>query len=562
MDTQRPLLYMSLIFFAFLIWQAWEADHRPQPQPVVNEPATVQSGTGVPEAVDRIQADLPDAAQAPNGAVAAVTETAQAAAGESVTIKTDVLDLTINTRGGDVTSAKLPTYPLSLDEASEPFQLFSTEGSPYIAQSGLLHDKSGDTDYKDRAPNHHAIYQTDKTEYILGEGEDQLMVTLRWTASDGVEVHKTFGFERGSFIVTVRYDVVNGSDTPWSARAYYQLRRGPVSQGRSTFLGTHHYTGAAFFTDKYNKLPLGKMAEQPLGQSVTGGWVSMVQHYFLSAWVPTPAHSENFLYSKVITGSVAPEYLIGMRGPALKLDPGASGQLAQKLYVGPKLQQGLAALSPGLELTADYGIFTVFAKPLFWLLSKIHALLGNWGWSIIVLTIFIKLVFYKLSETSYRSMARMRNVAPKLQAIKERHGDNKQAQQQAMMDLYKKEKINPLGGCLPVLIQIPVFIALYWVLNESIELRQAPWMWIHDLSLKDPLFILPVVMGVGMFVQQKLNPPQPDPMMQKVLTAMPLVFTVFFAFFPAGLVLYWVVNSLLSIAQQWYITRAIAAEAK
>ncbi|MGV6817542.1 MAG: membrane protein insertase YidC [Thiotrichales bacterium] len=561
MDSQRPLLYMSLIFVAFLIWQAWQTDHQPQPQPGTQQNAAQAQFEGAVE-TDPPKLDLPEAAQAPASAPTQAKNPSKTPAGQSIVIKTDVLELTINTRGGDVTSAKLPTYPVSLDEDSEPFQLFTTEGTPYVAQSGLLHDKNTAGNQADRAPNHYAIYQAEQAEYILSDNEDQLMVTLRWTAPDGVEVHKVFGLERGSFVVTVRYDVINRSDLPWVGRAYYQLRHGPVVQTGSKYLGTHHYTGAAYFADKYHKLPFTDMAETPLGQSVNGGWVSMVQHYFLSAWVPVPADSQNFLYSKVLTGSMTPEYLIGIRGPALELEPGAMGQLEQKLYVGPKLQQDLEALAPGLELTADYGMFTIFSKPLFWLLSKIHGFLGNWGWSIIVLTILIKLVFYKLSETSYRSMARMRKVAPKLQALKERHGDNKQAQQQAMMDLYRTEKINPLGGCLPILIQIPVFIALYWVLNESVELRQASWLWIKDLSLKDPLFILPVVMGIGMFVQQKLNPPQPDPMMQKVLTAMPLVFTVFFAFFPAGLVLYWVVNSLLSIAQQWYITRAIEAETK
>lgn len=559
MDSQRPLLYMSLIFVAFLIWQAWQTDHQPQPQPGTQQSAAQAQIEGAAE-TDPLKLDLPEAAQAPASAPTQAKNASKVPAGQSIVIKTDVLELTINTRGGDVTSAKLPTYPVSLDEDSEPFQLFTTEGTPYVAQSGLLHDKNTEGNQADRAPNHYAIYQAEQAEYVLAENEDQLMVTLRWTAPDGVEVHKVFGLERGSFVVTVRYDVINRSELPWIGRAYYQLRHGPVVQTGSKYLGTHHYTGAAYFADKYHKLPFTDMAETPLGQSVSGGWVSMVQHYFLSAWVPVPADSQNFLYSKVLTGSMTPEYLIGIRGPALELEPGAMGQLEQKLYVGPKLQQDLEALAPGLELTADYGMFTIFSKPLFWLLSKIHGFLGNWGWSIIVLTILIKLVFYKLSETSYRSMARMRKVAPKLQALKERHGDNKQAQQQAMMDLYRTEKINPLGGCLPILIQIPVFIALYWVLNESVELRQASWLWIKDLSLKDPLFILPVVMGIGMFVQQKLNPPQPDPMMQKVLTAMPLVFTVFFAFFPAGLVLYWVVNSLLSIAQQWYITRAIEAE--
>jgi YidC/Oxa1 family membrane protein insertase len=289
----------------------------------------------------------------------------------------------------------------------------------------------------------------------------------------------------------------------------------------------------------------------------------MMQHYFLSAWLPNDPKAENFLYSKVVTAGGAQEYLIGSRSSATTIPAGERGTLSSRFYAGPKLQNDLEKLAPGLELTVDYGILTIISKPLFWLLSTIHSVVGNWGWAIILLTILIKAVFYKLSEAGFRSMAKMKNVAPKLKSLKERYADDKQGYQQAMMDIYKKEKINPLGGCLPILIQIPVFISLYWVLLEAVELRQAPWMlWIKDLAIKDPFFILPLLMGISMFIQQKLNPPQPDPMMQKMLTAMPIVFTVFFAFFPAGLVLYWFVNNLLSITQQWFITRAIEQEAK
>ncbi len=562
MDSQRSLLYVALIFVCFMLWQAWVSDHAPEPSLTSAPTGNAASTAGTPPSGEAaLSTDVPEAGQGQMSAPAQSSPSPQTA-GEAVTvgqkihIKTDVLDLEISTRGGDIVSAKLPTYSVSVERPDEPFELFTTEGSPYIAQSGLLHDRVSGVMAKERAPNHYAQYQADQTDYTLAADANELKVPMHWRSRDGVEVTKIFSFQRGSFIVDVDYEIANGSTQAWTGRAYYQLRHGPISKSGSMMTGSYHYTGAAYFADKYHKLPFKKMAEGPLALMVTGGWVAVVQHYFLSAWIPRDQSGENWLYSKVING-VVPEYLIGMRSAALQIAPGTTETMGTRLYVGPKLQKHLEELAPGLELTNDYGIFTVFSKPLFWLLSKIHAVLGNWGWAIIVLTILIKLVFYKLSETSYRSMAKMRKFAPKLQALKERYGDDKQAQQQALMELYRKEKINPLGGCLPILIQIPVFIALYWVLNESVELRQASWLWIKDLSIKDPYFVLPVAMGITMFIQQKLNPPQPDPIMQKMLTAMPIVFTVFFAFFPAGLVLYWFTNNLLSIAQQWMITRAI-----
>ncbi|HGG60454.1 MAG TPA: membrane protein insertase YidC [Gammaproteobacteria bacterium] len=562
MESQRPFLYLSLLFLGFLIWQAWVTDHAPTAPEPATQTAARQNGQSVPESADDKAADLPQAANATDAPVSASTpqQNRVGATGKTIEVKTDVLDVTITTRGGDVLSVRLPTYPVSVDQPDTPLRLLRPD-LPYIAQSGLLHDKQPGSDVSHRAPNHYAIYSASQDHYALGD-KDRLEVVLHWRSADGVQVDKIYTFHRGEFYIDVDYRINNGSRQVWIGRQYAQLRHGETP-AKSGFVGTSSYEGAAYYNGKFEKLPFKKMTEEPLKQTVNGGWVTMMQHYFLSAWMPRAGGGENLLYSKVVDGARGNEYIIGFRSDATTVAPGAQGTLSSRLYAGPTKQDKLASLAPGLELTIDYGIFTIFSKPLFWLLSKIHAFVGNWGWSIILLTILIKGVFYKLSETSYRSMAKMRKVAPKMQALKERYGDDKAGHQKAMMDLYKKEKINPLGGCLPILIQIPVFIALYWVLIEAVELRQAPWIfWIKDLSIKDPYFVLPVIMGVSMFVQQKLNPPQPDPMMQKMMTAMPLVFTVFFAFFASGLVLYWVVNNLLSIAQQWYITNKLEKESR
>ncbi len=557
MESQRSLLLITLAFLGFLIWQAWIQDHAPAPaQPA--SPTTTQQ-PAVPAAQTGNAEDLPSVAATPATESQIPSQRAANAtlpAGQLIHVVTDVLDLKISTRGGDLVDVKLPTYPVSLERKDEPFQLLHLDPPPYIAQSGLL---AGD---RSRAPTHHAEFVAGQTEYRLADGNEQLIVPLVWVGKDGIRVTKTYTFTRGKFYVDVDYKIENQSGTDLVAAAYMQLRHGPAEVQQGMF-GARSFNGAAYYDgEAYHKLPFDEMEEEPLDLTVKSGWVAILQHYFISAWLPQSAESENQLYSKAIRNGGLPAYLIGIRTPPLTVAAGQSGSIGGRVYVGPKLQKELAKLYPGLELTSDYGIFTIFAKPLFWMLDKIHAVVGNWGWAIIILTLLIKLAFYKLSETSYRSMAKMKKVAPKLQAIKERYPDDKQRQQQAMMELYKTEKINPLGGCLPILIQIPVFIALFWVLQESVELRQAPWiLWIKDLSLKDPYYILPLLMGASMYLQNKLNPPQPDPMMQKVMMTMPIVFTFFFAFFPSGLVLYWVVNNILSIAQQWYITRQIEQEA-
>ncbi len=558
MENLRPILWLSLVFILFLMWQAWNADYgvRPDPAPspdaVVDDP--LERAEDVPEA-PTMEADAVDPT-APPELLAEPTH-------QQVTVRTDLLDLSIDTRGGTIVRADLLTFPVDPDEPDNPVRLFDQRARGYVAQSGLTHDRIAGVDAADRAPSHHAVFQVDAENFELAPGQDSLRVPMTWTSEDGsIAVTKTFVFQRGTHLIEVEHQIENRGDSAWIGRQYRQLRHGPTPERASFFLYT--FTGAAYFDGKYNKEGFESLRDSPLEKRVEGGWVSVIEHYFMSAWIPGQDEI-NAMYGRAVPGaaSIGTDYLIGLHSAEpLTIAPGASGQLSTRLWVGPKMQEDLREIAPGLELTVDYGIFTFLSKPLFWLLRVIHDFVGNWGWSIIILTILIKLAFFHLSATSYRSMAKMRAVAPKLQALKERYKDDKQRMNTALMELYKKEKINPLGGCLPILVQIPVFIALYWVLLESVELRQAPWMlWIQDLSTRDPLFILPLLMGLTMFIQYKLNPPPMDPIQQKIFMALPVVFTVFFAFFPAGLVLYWFTNNLFSIGQQYVITRKITAAA-
>ncbi|MFA7097767.1 MAG: membrane protein insertase YidC [Gammaproteobacteria bacterium] len=459
----------------------------------------------------------------------------------------------MDTIGGDVRRAELLTYPVAPDKPEQPVRLLSdVPAELFVAQSGLLSSQT-------EAPSHRAQFTAEATEYRLQPNADEVRVPLRWTGSQGLQVTKTYVFHRNSYAIDVIYELENTAASPWTGHLYRQLQRVERPDQASRFIYT--YTGAVVYSPeiKYEKVSFDDMREEPLNRDLTGGWAAMIQHYFLAAWVPEPDKTYRY-YSNVVDGS---RYVIGMMGPDITLPADGKATIESRLVVGPKLQDHLAEIAPGLELTVDYGMLTVIAQPLFWLLSLIYKIVGNWGWAIVLLTVLIKLAFYKLSETSYRSMANMRKLQPRLQALKERYGDDRQRLNQAMMELYKKEKINPLGGCLPILVQIPVFIALYWVLLESVEMRQAEFiLWLNDLSAPDPYYVLPLIMGVSMLLQQKLNPSPLDPIQQRIMMILPIVFTVFFAFFPAGLVLYWVVNNILSIAQQWVITRRIEAGAK
>ena len=556
MDNIRPLLWLTLAFILFLMWMAWNDDYGTRP---ATETAAERELEEDPDARPEDVPDTPEAAAEPEADPATdAPEPIAAPERRQIQVVTDKHDLLIDTRGGTILRADLLQFPQDLrDDPLVPVRLLDHRIRGYVAQSGLTHDRVEGVDPEGRAPSHHADFEVDQDRFELGEGQDQLRVPLRWTSEDGeIEVVKTYVFNRGTHLIEVEYEVHNHSADPWIGRQYRQLRHGETPDRESWWLYT--FTGAAWYDGSYERERFESLADDPVEDRIEGGWVSMIEHYFVSAWIPG-AEELNALYARSVPGEVGEEYLIGLHSAEpLRVGPGETGDFHTRLWVGPKTQAELAEIADGLQLTVDYGVFTFLSSPLFWLLDKIHAVVGNWGWSIVILTILIKLAFFKLSATSYRSMARMRKVAPKLQELKERYKDDKQRMNQALMDLYKKEKINPLGGCLPILVQIPVFIALYWVLLESVELRQAPWwLWIQDLSSRDPFFILPILMGVSMFVQYKLNPPPMDPVQQKVFMALPFVFTVFFAFFPAGLVLYWFTNNLFSIAQQWYITRKI-----
>ena len=547
MENQRLLLVAALVFVLFLLWQNWmefQARKYPPPAPPV---ATAPADPAVSTVPAPPTPDVPTVAPVPGVSPQPVTGT-----GQRVRVITDLFEAEIDTIGGDLRRVGLRTYSESVRQPDRPFQLLKDGPEIFIAQSGLVALQDGP------APNHYAQFTAEQSEYRLADGQEALEVRLNWEDPSGVRVVKTYTFRRGSFLVELTQRVENHSDSDWQGSQYRQFQRTPPTTGGGFFDGAITYTGAVISTpeQRYEKLSFSDIDKRELNQPVQGGWVAMIQHYFLGAWVPAPDEVNDF-YTRAVGGN---RYVVGMRGSLLTVPAGETGELRTRLYLGPKLPDVLGEIAPNLHLTVDYGMLTIIAEPLFWMLKMIHRFVGNWGWSIIILTILIKLAFYKLSETSYRSMANMRRLGPELTRLKDLYGDDKQKMNQAMMDLYKKEKINPLGGCLPILVQIPVFIALYWVLVESVQLRQAPFiLWIEDLAIRDPYYVLPLIMGVTMFIQQKLSPAPPDPIQAKVMMALPIVFTFMFLWFPAGLVLYWVVNNTLSIAQQWVITRRVEA---
>ncbi|GGH96258.1 membrane protein insertase YidC [Pseudomonas fluvialis] len=548
MDIQRSILLVGLAVVSYLLVLQWNQDYGQAPLPAASS-ATQSTTSPLPELTASNNDDVPTASQDEAQAPAA---DAPAASQSLIRVQTDVLDLAIDPRGGDIVQLTLPQYPRRQDRPDVPFQLFDNGNERvYLAQSGLTGSNGPDARSSGR-PLYHSATQ----HYQLSDDQQQLVVDLQFSEA-GVDYTKRFTLQRGQYDLKVSYLINNQSEQPWVGNMFAQLKRdGSGDPSSTTATGTATYLGAALWTadEPYKKVSMGDMDEKQLRQTVAGGWVAWLQHYFVTAWIPA-ADSNNVVQTRKDSQG---NYIVGFTGPSLNVPAGAQAETSAVLYAGPKIQSELKTLSPGLELTVDYGFLWFIAQPIFWLLEQIHKLLGNWGWSIIMLTVIIKLIFFPLSAASYRSMARMRAVAPKLQALKEKYGDDRQKMSQGMMELYKKEKINPLGGCLPILVQMPVFLALYWVLLESVEMRQAPWLlWITDLAIKDPYFILPLIMGVTMFIQQQLNPTPPDPMQARVMKLMPIIFTFFFLWFPAGLVLYWVVNNVLSIAQQWYITRQI-----
>ncbi|RJG02966.1 membrane protein insertase YidC [Noviherbaspirillum sedimenti] len=569
MDIRRTFLWVVFAMSVILLWDNWM---RYNGKPSLFFPSTTQTQQATPAAGagSTAQSGLPQAGQAAVQAVPGTPASGAVPGGESVakseriTLTTDLIKAQINTLGGELTHLELLQHKESVhrawyaaftglfgaSEKVEPARnvtLFD-ESRHYLAQTGLIGGPF---------PNHKSVFVARPGARAL-DGGNQVQLVLEAEQS-GVKLVKTYTFTRGSYVIDIKHEVINASGAPITPTAYLQLvRDNSKLPGESMFYST--FTGPAVYTDaeKFRKINFDDIekGKAPKAATASDGWVSMVQHYFVSAFLP-----QDKAPREIYTDKVAPNlYSVGTKLPLGTIAPGATAATDARLYAGPQESARLEKFAPGFDLVKDYGWLTVVAKPIFWLMTQIHNVIGNWGWTIIALTVLIKLVFFPLTAASYRSMAKMKSVTPKMTAIRERHKGDPQKMNQAMMELYKTEKINPLGGCLPILIQMPVFIALYWVLLASVEMRNAPWIgWIHDLASPDPFYILPVIMAASMFIQTKLNPTPPDPMQAKMMMWMPIIFSVMFFFFPAGLVLYWVVNNVLSIAQQWLINKKMKA---
>jgi YidC/Oxa1 family membrane protein insertase len=543
-DIQRTILWVVFSLSLLLLWDNWMR-YTGKPSmffPTANQQAKPAAGAAPAPGTNK--SDVPQASTP--AAPAAVPGGTTNAPSERITITTDVVKADIDTLGGELKRLELLKYRDAVDQTKNMVLFDSSASRTYLGQTGLIGGPF---------PNHKSSFVARPGPRTL-DGGNQVQLILE-SEQNGVKLIKTYTFKRGDYIIDVKHDVVNNSGAPINPSLYLQLvRDGSAPAGESHFYST--FTGPAVYTDgeKFQKMTFEDIEKGKAKHATKSdtGWISLVQHYFVSAFFP-PDKINREIYTKKLDANL---YAVGTILPVGTVAPGTTSSLNSRLFSGPQESSVLETTAPGFELVKDYGWLTIIAKPIFWLMDQIHKVLGNWGWTIIVLTIMIKLVFFPLSAASYRSMAKMRTVTPKMQSIRERYKSDPQKMNQAMMELYKTEKINPLGGCLPIVVQIPVFIALYWVLLASVEMRNAPWLgWIHDLASPDPWYILPIVMAVTMFIQTKLNPTPPDPIQAKVMLFMPIIFSVMFFFFPAGLVLYWVVNNILSIAQQWVITRKI-----
>ena len=571
MSSTRSFLFAALALVGFLLWQAWDQDYGPKSTPVptaAGAAAVPTSSAAAPASGETPEIPKPvGTAQTPATPAAVETIPPPAAL---IDVQTDLLRVAIDTRGGALVQADLLAYPLDPSDKTRPVRLLDdTPAGYFVAQSGLVSATGA-------APDHRAAFSAEKTAYALASGVDTLEVPLTWQDASGLKVRKVYIFKRGSYLIETREEVSNGGAAAWTGNEYRQLQRVPpvIAGGGFGFNNPekYAYAGAAWYSpqDKFNKLPFDNFAASPLKRDITGGWAAMLQHYFFAAWIPAPTEQDSYSTALLSGAGSAPRYLIRTLSPALTVAPGQSQAFSAHLYVGPTLQSQIdpieqANIAHGLGLTADYGKLTFIAEPFHWILVQLHALVGNWGLAIILLVVLIKLALFKLSESQFRSMAKMRKLQPRMEALKERYGDDRQKLSAATMELYQKEKINPLGGCLPTLIQIPVFFALYYVLLESVELRQAPFFgWIQNLSAPDPDFILPVLNAAIRGASTWLAPASPgmDPMQARMMKIMPLMFAVLFLFFPAGLVLYYTVNGGLSLLQQWVINRRIQAADK
>ena len=571
MDLKRIALITALFVLAYSLIVQWNADYGksstiseqtitpyddlsipPLPLEQANIP-TVAAVSTAPEKQSGVSDDLPSEATEEQFN----NEVSPSPTYKYVRVKTDTLDLLINPTGGDIEQTSLSLFRKEFSNPDIPFTLLENNSRrTYIAQSGLI-GKNGVDNRTEGRP----LYQSSNPSYVMAEHADTLDVTLSFVQGN-VSIEKVFHFTRGSYQIGVEYIVNNQSSSEWQGNLFAQIKRDgtPIDDEDSSPMGAAPFLGAAYWTadTPYNKYDFDDFKDAPVKSIETGGWVAFLQHYFVNAWI-APEGVNNTISTRINNRG---EYIIGFTSPTTKVNAGETKSIKTTLYSGPKNQKILGELSAGLDLTVDYGWLWFIAQPIFKFMSFIHSFVGNWGWSIIILTFCIKLLFFPLSAASYRSMANMRRVQPEMARLKELHGEDRQAMSKSMMELYKKEKVNPLGGCLPILVQMPVFISLYWTILESVELRHAEFMfWIQDMSVMDPYFILPLIMGVTMYIQQSLNPTPPDPMQAKVMKMMPVMFTFMFLWFPAGLVLYWVVNNILSIIQQYVITKRIEKNA-
>ena len=571
MDLKRIALITALFVLAYSLIVQWNADYGknstiseqtitpyddlsipPLPLEQTSMP-TVAAVSTAPEKQSGVSDDLPsEAAEEQFNNEASPSPTYK-----YVRVKTDTLDLLINPTGGDIEQTSLSLFRKEFNNPDVPFILLENNSRrTYIAQSGLI-GKNGVDNRTEGRP----LYQSSKPSYVMAEHADTLDVTLRFV-QDNVSIEKVFHFTRGTYQIDVEYIINNQSSSEWQGNLFAQIKRDgtPIDDEGGSPMGAKPFLGAAYWTadTPYNKYDFDDFKDVPVKSIEAGGWVAFLQHYFVNAWI-APEGVNNTISTRINNRD---EYIIGFTSPTTKVNAGETKRIKTTLYSGPKNQKILGELSTGLDLTVDYGWLWFIAQPIFKFMSFIHSFVGNWGWSIIILTFCIKLLFFPLSAASYRSMANMRRVQPEMARLKELHGEDRQAMSKSMMELYKKEKVNPLGGCLPILVQMPVFISLYWTILESVELRHAEFMfWIQDMSVMDPYFVLPLIMGVTMYIQQSLNPTPPDPMQAKVMKMMPVMFTFMFLWFPAGLVLYWVVNNILSIIQQYVITKRIEKNA-
>ena len=560
MDNQRLLIWAFLAMMGWITYQTWVQDYAPRPvQPVAEQTAQTitpptgnEGGDNMPEISD-VPADGAEAMPAAPGGTQEVTVASTA---PTISVTTDVFNIQISTQGGTLQGATLSNYPVAKDRPDELVRLLDTTGRTYALIESGVRAAGG-------APEatHLQMFTAARSSYNLGDA-DELVVPLTWTDASGLKVEKRYHFTRGGYAIGLEQVVTNGSANEWRGAEYVRIKRRSQEVERSMFnVDSYSFDGPIIYNgDKSEKLKRDDLLDDGKYEyTAQQGWFGSIEHHFLRAVVPTPG--VDYKFDVAVVGDVATSSAI--RRSLVSVAPGDSETFSTMLFVGPKLQQQLEEIDESLKLTVDYGWLTIISQPLFWLLSFVYGFVANWGVAIIVVTFLIKLAFYKLTESSGRSMAKMRNLQPRMKALQDRYKDDRQALSQAMMDLYKREKVNPAAGCLPILIQMPFFLAFYWVLLESVEMRQAPFaLWITDLSTRDPYFILPLIMGVAMFTQQKLNPAPADPVQAKVMQVMPIMFTVFFAFFPSGLVLYWVTNTLLSIAQQWKVNKVVEAEMK